>query len=103
MPKPDEIMPELEGVFARLAEAEAEILRLRASRSEVIEECAKIADYGVERAHRDWGVSDKADAAQDMASELAEAIRSLKEPPHVGHFRRARTELARLKGDSHAA
>lgn len=50
---------------------------MRASiRAQVIEECAKVADYGVERAHRDWRNSEKADGAQEMAAEIASAIRS---------------------------
>lgn len=53
-------------------------------RDEIIEMCAKVADYGVERAQRDWRNSEKADGAQEMAQEIADAIRSRKQSPVTG-------------------
>ena len=68
--------------FARL-EAENRDLRakLETVEAETRERCAKVADYVVQRAHRDWHDRKKAEGAHDMAEELAAAIRNM-EPRH---------------------
>lgn len=40
------------------------------------ERCLKIAEYGIERAVRDWNGRDAQVAAESMAREIAEVIRS---------------------------
>ena len=45
-------------------------------RAQEREACAKVADYGVARASRDWRVQEKADGAEEMAREIADAIRA---------------------------
>jgi hypothetical protein len=47
-------------------------------RAEVLEECAKVADYGVQRAYRDFNDRKMAEGAQAMAAEILEAIRAMK-------------------------
>jgi hypothetical protein len=47
-------------------------------RAEVLEEAAKVADYGVQRAYRDFHDRKIAEGAKEMAAELAATFRALK-------------------------
>jgi hypothetical protein len=51
-------------------------------RDEVLEECAKIAAYGVQRAYRDFHDRKIAEGAKEMAAELAATFRAMKGTSH---------------------
>jgi hypothetical protein len=47
-------------------------------RADALEDAAKVADYGAQRAYRDFHDRKIAEGAQAMAAEIAEAIRAMK-------------------------
>ena len=68
---------------------EAEVLPIAQSVAEAYEHAARVADYAVERAERDWRNPDKQDAVKQVGAEIAEVIREY-----------ARAALAKARGES---